>query len=42
VVGRRTLADGEVEAQARRTGAAERLPVAEAARRAVELLDGID
>ena len=42
VVGKRTLAEGAVEAQARRTGAADRLPVGEAARRATELLDGID
>jgi prolyl-tRNA synthetase len=42
VVGKRTLAEGNIEAEARRTGAAERLPVGEAARRATELLDGID
>jgi prolyl-tRNA synthetase len=42
VVGRRALAEGGVEAQLRRSGASERLPVAEAARLAVELLDGID
>jgi prolyl-tRNA synthetase len=42
VVGRRTLAEGEIEAEGRRTGAAERLPVGEAASRATELLDGID
>jgi prolyl-tRNA synthetase len=40
-VGRRALADGAVEAQARRSGAEERLPVGEAARRALELLDGL-
>ncbi len=42
VVGRRALAEGHVEAQARRSGADERLPVAAAASRALELLDGID
>ena len=42
VVGKRALADGAVEAQARRRGEAERLPVADASRRALELLDGID
>jgi prolyl-tRNA synthetase len=42
VVGKRALAEGAVEAQARRGGDAERLPVAEAGSRAVELLDGID
>src|SRR4051794_23807439 len=42
VVGRRGLADGVVEAQVRRTGADERLPVAEAASRAAELLDGVE
>ncbi len=42
VVGKRALAEGAVEAQVRRTEAAERLPVGEAARRATELLDGID
>ena len=42
VVGRRALAEGHVEAQARRTGADERLPVAAAASGALELLDGID
>ena len=42
VVGKRALAEGGVEAQIRRDGAAERLPVAEAAKRALELLDGID
>jgi prolyl-tRNA synthetase len=42
VVGKKALADGMVEAQARRSGEDERIPVAEAARRAVELLDGLD
>jgi prolyl-tRNA synthetase len=42
VVGKRALAEGAVEAEARRTAASERLPVADAARRALELLDGID
>jgi prolyl-tRNA synthetase len=42
VLGRRGLADGVVEAQIRHSGADERLPVAEAASRAAELLDGID
>ena len=41
VVGRRALAEGAVEAQVRRTGTEERLPVAEAANRALELLDGL-
>jgi prolyl-tRNA synthetase len=41
-VGRRGLAEGAVEAQARRTGAEERLPIAEAASAALELLDGLD
>ena len=41
-VGRKTLAEGAVEAQARRSGAEERLPIAEAATRALELLDGLD
>ncbi len=38
----KTLAEGAVEAQARRTGAEERPPVAEAAARALELLDGLE
>jgi prolyl-tRNA synthetase len=42
VVGRRGLADGVVEAQIRHSGADDRLPVAEAASRAVELLDGLE
>jgi prolyl-tRNA synthetase len=42
VVGRKALADGEIEAQVRRSGAAERLPVAGAARGTLELLDGLD
>lgn len=42
VVGKRGLADGIVEAQARHSGADDRLPVAEAASRAAELLDGIE
>jgi prolyl-tRNA synthetase len=41
-VGRKALAEGVVEAQARRTGAEERPPIAEAAARALELLDGLD
>src|SRR3954453_2401378 len=41
VVGKRGLADGVVEAQVRHSGADERLPVAEAASRAAELLDGL-
>jgi prolyl-tRNA synthetase len=41
-VGRKTLAEGAVEAQARRTGAEERPPIAEAATRALELLDGLE
>jgi prolyl-tRNA synthetase len=42
VVGKRALAEGEVEAQIRRSGTSERLPVADAARLALELLDGVD
>jgi len=42
VVGKRGLTDGVVEAQVRRSGADERLPVAEAASRAAELLDGLE
>jgi prolyl-tRNA synthetase len=41
VVGKRALAEGEVEAQERRTGADHRLPVADAAARAGELLDAL-
>jgi len=41
-VGRRALAEGAVEAQARGSGAEERLPVAEATSRALELLNGLD
>jgi prolyl-tRNA synthetase len=41
-VGRKALAEGMVEAQARRSGAEERLPIAEAAAGALELLDGLD
>jgi prolyl-tRNA synthetase len=39
VVGRRGLADGVVEAQVRRSGAEDRLPVAEAVGRAAELVE---
>ncbi len=42
VVGKRALADGEVEAQERRSGADHRLEVADAARRAGEILDALD
>ncbi len=42
VVGKRTLADGEVEARERRSGADHRLAVADAARLAGEILDTID
>src|SRR4051794_15254075 len=42
VVGRRGLAKGVVEAQVRRTGAEENLPVAEAATRAGVLLDNVE
>jgi prolyl-tRNA synthetase len=42
VIGRRTLAEGAVETQVRRTGADDRLPVAEAAPGALELLDGLE
>ncbi len=41
VVGRRTLAEGEVEAQERRSGADHRVPIADAARRAREILDAL-
>jgi prolyl-tRNA synthetase len=41
-VGRKALAEGAVEAQARRSGAEKRLPIAEAAAGALELLDGLD
>ena len=41
VVGKRALAEGAVEAQTRRDGAEERLPVGEAASHALGLLDGI-
>jgi prolyl-tRNA synthetase len=42
VVGRRGLADGVVEAQVRHSRAGEHLPVAEAAGRAAQLLDGLE
>ena len=42
VIGKRTLAEGAVETQVRRTGDDDRLPVAEAATRALELLDGLE
>ena len=42
VVGKRALAEGEVEAQERRTGAEHRLAVGDAARRAGEILDALD
>jgi prolyl-tRNA synthetase len=42
VIGKRALAEGHVEAQVRRTGVAERLPVARAAEGARALLDGLD
>ncbi len=42
VVGKRALADGVIEAQSRRSGADERLPMGEAAGRARRLLDDID
>jgi prolyl-tRNA synthetase len=41
-VGRKTLAEGTVEAQTRRSRADKRLPIAEAASGALELLDGLD
>jgi prolyl-tRNA synthetase len=41
-VGRRTLAEGAVEAQARRSGDEERVGVEQAAARVLELLDGLD
>jgi prolyl-tRNA synthetase len=42
VVGRKALAEGEVEAQERRGGAEHRLAVGDAARLAAEILDGLD
>ena len=42
VVGRRGLAEGVVEASERASGAEHKLPVEEAARRATELLQGLD
>jgi len=42
VVGKRALAEGEVEAQERRGGAEHRLPVAEVVRRAAEIVDALD
>lgn len=42
VVGRRALADGEVEAQARRTGSEQRLPLDGAAERIAEILGGLE
>jgi prolyl-tRNA synthetase len=39
VVGKRTLAEGEVEAQERASGVDHRLPLAEAASRTAEILD---
>jgi prolyl-tRNA synthetase len=41
-VGRKGLADGIVEAQARQSGDEERLPIAGAATAALELLDGLE
>jgi prolyl-tRNA synthetase len=41
-VGRKGLAAGVVETQARRSGAEKQLPIAEAAAGALELLDGLD
>jgi prolyl-tRNA synthetase len=41
VVGKRALADGEVEARERRSGADHRLALADAARRAGEILDAL-
>jgi prolyl-tRNA synthetase len=42
VVGRRGLAEGVVEATERKSGAERKLPVEEAAERALELLQGLD
>jgi len=42
VVGKRALAEGEIEAQERRGGAEHRLPVAEVVRRAAEIVDALD
>ncbi len=41
VVGKRTLAEGQVEAQERRSGSEHRLAVADAARRAGEIVDAL-
>ena len=41
VVGKRALAEGEVEAQERASGREERIAIADVARRAAEILDGI-
>jgi prolyl-tRNA synthetase len=42
VVGRRGLAEGVIEAQARRSGEERKLPVAEAAAEAIEMLESLD
>jgi prolyl-tRNA synthetase len=42
VVGKRALAEGEVEAQERRSGAEHRLPVDEVARRVAEIAGGLE
>ena len=42
VVGKRALAEGEVEAQVRRSGEERRLPLAEAARQAAEIVAALD
>ena len=42
VVGRKALAEGEVEAQERRDGRDERLAVGDAARRAAEIVAELD
>jgi prolyl-tRNA synthetase len=42
VVGRKALADGQVEAQERRSGSEQRLAVADAARRAAEIVAELD
>ena len=41
MVGKRALAEGEVEARERRSGTDHRLAIADAARRAGEILDAL-
>jgi hypothetical protein len=42
VVGKRALAEGEVEAQERRSGVEHRLAVGEVARRVAEITSGLE